>query len=130
MTTEALTLRGMERENLLGKLFDMALAEEEKDPVFLYKVARALLGHVQQRKYNAPRHDMDQNPEFFNEVVFPEIQRFARSQAEEDSLFADFLEHIVDAIVIDFYITLRREEEHNPQLIFQAPSAMSEVPLQ
>ena len=72
---------------------------------------------------------MAQIPPFFFEVVLTEIHEFARSQAEEDSLLAEFLEQIVETISMVFYQNLRKEEDRNPQLIFQAPSPMSEVPL-
>lgn len=123
--------RDIERQDLLRTLMDGAhnMQDTTGDPVFLFKVARAVLVHLQQRRKNFPRHDLADVPEFFSGVVFSAIEIFARSQVEADYLFAEFLKKILGSALSSFSAEMAKEQQTDPKLIFQVPSAMAEVPL-
>ena len=129
---EAWQKRGWERQQLLEGLMRETYDREEElgDPIFLFRLAKTILAHIQQRHWNAPRHDLNQMEDFFHEAVFPAIHELARSQAEEDALMAEFFEKLIKAVLQPFHSALLREENETPEHIFRAPSAMAEVPLE
>ena len=105
--------RGMERSLLLEGLMQQTYTEERarRDPVFLFRLASTLLVYLQQRHHNAACYDTPAKEDFFFATIFPKIQEFGKSQAEEDALVAEFWEMVVATAVVSFSDKLQKEEE-------------------
>ena len=127
---EAWHKRGHERQELLNGLMREAHEQQEdrEDEVYLFKLAATILDYLHQRKEQAPLRHM-RTSEFFSERVLLAISEFARTQEEADYLFSEFLKKVFESTQISFSAALTAQEQNHPQLVFHAPSAMTQVPL-
>jgi len=128
--TEAWIVRDMERQELRQKLMREAEAWEETEENrgrFLLRLAEAiaaLLVHKSEMRVPPTRASA-----FLFGKVTPEIESFARSEAEYWAILAMFLEKdVLPSALSSYYAELQRQEIEEPEVIFRAPSAMSEVP--
>ena len=129
--TQAWMKRSSERqalfESLMRQVYD---ADEEKnDPHFLFRFAKTGLSYLQQRRRNIPRHDMQDTEELFYKFR-TQITEFARSPAEEDEMVAQLTVKVLEAALQHFHSELSKDESEHPEIIFHAPTATSEVPLE
>jgi|SRR3989344_427342 len=131
MTTEAFTKRGMERQNLIDHFMRVAHEEEERrdDPTFLFMLVLAISEYLQRRRLNSPPRSITQEDGFLAGRFLIPIGIFSRSRREEDALLAKLLEQIVRSAVLHFHSQLQQEESYDPETIFRAPSAMTEMPI-
>jgi hypothetical protein len=133
--TEAFMKRGMERQQLLGGLMRDLLMEEERreDPTFLFEVGDVISEYLRQRRHNSPRHasrEISEDISFCAGLILERIRVFSRSQVEDDALVAEMFRKIVESETIRFLVELQKKEFSDPRLIFHAPSAMAEVPIE
>jgi len=126
---EAWIVRDIERQELRQRLMREAWkAAEENGGRFLLRLAETIVAFlVHKSKRNMPVT----SGQFLFEKVISEIERFARSPAENWALLAMFLEKdLLPSALNSYYAELQRQEIEEPEVIFHAPSAMSEVPLE
>lgn len=143
-TITAWQKREIERRNLIALLLGLAYRKSEefsKTPFHLI-IVRAIVNHLKERseEKHGRRVSGFEEPDLirdsgargpyhpFLREVQERITEFARSDAERDALYVRLLEKMIE--VGTFYITaeLRSEENHEPEKIFKASSATTEVP--
>lgn len=140
--SEAWVVRESERQTLLENLMRAAF-EKEREAIngsswFFLLLSAAIIRHLLSRRrpgrgsalssLTAGWLFLESVLKFFTQEVLPKIQEFSRTESEADALLVRFLERILQSGLTPFPAALMREEIFNPQEIFLAPSAMSEMP--
>ena len=74
-------------------------------------------------------HSMIYTIRFFLTEIVPKIDLFIRTPVEERVILAELAEKILKMLAAPLYSDLRNTEINNPQLVFKAASATTEVPL-
>ncbi|MBI2011020.1 MAG: hypothetical protein HYS89_02200 [Candidatus Colwellbacteria bacterium] len=126
--TEAWIVRDMARQKLRQELMWQVweAAAEEAGGRFLLRLAEAIVAFLNHKsRRDAP---VTRANEFFFEKIVPRINEFARTPAENRALLAMFLEKdLLPSALNHYYAVLQLEEFKHPELVFHAPSAMSEM---
>lgn len=132
-TAEAWQVRGSQRQDLIEELIQASYREEAEldDKSFHLGLASVIAEYLQDRRNEIAKPDI--RPDhfgFFFGAVLATIENFARTEVEKDALVAQFMEKMMAAGLSPFQAALLEQEMHEPEKIFHAPSAMSEIPLE
>ena len=105
--------------------------DDIKLKTFYLDLISDIIRHFRDLSRGAPENLGVQTDTFalFKEKIMPRVEAFARTDSEARVLLATLLKTLLDHGLRPFYHELQREKHENPELIFQAPSATSEVPL-
>ncbi len=138
--TEAWAKRGSERQELLQELMqEVYKAEEEggnkimggEERIgFELDLIQVIAAHLKQRIDPQDRpDDVDRfaSSFFFRDDLLPRVTEFSRAEEENKWLLFELMEKLEKSVGSYIQGKLLRLEQSNPQQIFQAPSAMTEV---
>lgn len=136
---EAYRLREIQREKFVENLLDKIRDNEDEDNNFRLRFALVLLRYLLCcQKENIKQGviyfigvggDFDV-VRFFLEEVEPLILEFSRAAAEANVICVQLLKALLNSALGRFHGELLALEISDPQLIFQATSAMAEVELE
>jgi len=131
---EAWQLREYQRQQLIEELVRGVhdWADELCDPSFYLEVVAVIISYLQDRQKGVSNPEVDgkKAPGSFFSTVLPSITKFARTEAEGDVLVATFLEKVLASGLSPFRSELQKQEMLTPEKIFDAHSAMTEVPIE
>lgn len=129
--TEAWQKREYERQQLIEGLVRKVHQRSVmiSDESFYLELALVVIEYLKDRHKDIAHPEIKKAdmPGNFFAIPLSGIVRFARTKAESDALIAQFLEKILVSGLNRFHSELTKQEIHNPELIFQDPSAMSDV---
>ena len=123
--------RESQRQELIEGLIQVSYQEEDslRDRTFYLKLASAIASYLKDRQkgITEPKTKTDKVGLFFASILII-MKHFAQTEVERDALIAEFLEKTVAIGTHPFQAALLSQEIHEPEKLFDAPSAMSEVP--
>lgn len=129
--TEAWQKREYERQQLIEGLVQKVHQRVDaiSDESFYLELALVVIEYLKDRHKGIAHPEIKKADMVGNFFAIPlsGIVRFARTKAESDALIVQFLEKILVSGLNRFHSELTKQEIHNPELIFQDPSAMSDV---
>lgn len=141
---EAYAKRGYERQELLRELMQKVhnteetagseenMSEEEKAE-FKFDLIQVIAGYLKQtihpQDHRPDNIDLFDSSFFFRVNILPRVSEFSRAEEENEWLLLELMGKLKEPL--DFYLhnKLTKLEYSDPQQIFQAPSGMTEVPL-
>ena len=142
--TEAWAKRGFERQELLEKLMQMvynvegrttssdeSMGEEERIE-FELDLIQVLAAYLKQKVYPQDRpDDIDRFAAsfFFRDEILSQVKEFSRAEEENEWLLLLLMGKLKESVDSYLHGKLAKLEYSDPQRIFQAPNAMTEVPL-
>lgn len=140
---EAYVKRQAERQELLRELMQTvynveegagnaeSMGEEERIE-FKLDVIQVIAAHLKQRVYPQDRPDnIDRfaSSFFFRDDILSRVGEFSRAEEENEWLMIELMGKLKESVNSYLHGKLAKLEQSNPQQIFQAPSAMTEVSL-
>lgn len=143
MATEAWVKRGAERQELLRELMQKVYGVEEgtggkesmgeeKRIWFKFDLIQVIAERLKQRVDPRDRqNDIDRftSSFFFRDEILRRVEEFSRAEEETNQFLCELMERLQKSIMSQFQGELSKLEFYDPQRIFHAPSAMTEVPL-
>lgn len=123
-------VREYQRQQLIEELSHNFYQKEINQETFSLELVSVIIGYLQDREKGILEPDFKKDAAgTFLTNSLSAITDFARTKAESDVLVIKFLKSVLDCGLSQFYTELNRQEFHYPEQIFNAPSAMSEVPI-
>ncbi len=124
---EAWSLRSIQRQKLLEELMHDIYEAEEKGSFKLLRLAQVIIRRLDGVGPENTDFIGDIPAEFFFERILPKIKSFVRAEEEANFLVAELLQRVLKSALVSVHSALSSLEIHNPQLIFHASSAMTEM---
>ena len=132
-TAEAWQVRGSQRHELIEDFVRASYQRETEvgDKTFHLGLASVIVKYLKDRQKGIARPEVKLGHcgIFFGAALIA-FKNFARTEAEKDALFAQFLEKVLAAGLNSFQAALTSQEIYEPEKIFHTPSAMSEIPIE
>jgi len=127
---DAWMVRGSERQNLLESLKREVMEKENNEEpgrhVFQYDLAHVLLQFLLNEEMVGCLTESIGNT-YFQCNVLPKTSGFARAKEERDVIICELLTWLVTSITSRFHSNLLHREIMDPQTIFRAPSATTQI---
>lgn len=124
---EAWMLREIQRQGLLEKVMREVYEAEEKGTFKLLWLVEIIIKYFDGMRPENTSFTANVPAQFFFERILPEIKSFARADEEANFLVAELLQKVLKSALMPIHSAKMALEMNNPQLIFNAPSAMTEV---
>lgn len=127
---QAWMIRSSQRQMLLETLKHRIMNAEEKRELRIdYDLAKICLVFLEfgGTMLRTPPNVGFDSWELFHETLLPSIEKFARAVEERDAMISDLLEWLIGSVTRDPRATLVRKEIAEPQTIFRAETATTEV---
>ncbi len=132
-TGEAWQVRESQRQELIEGFVRASYQRETEvgDKTFHLGLASVIVKYLKDRQKGIARPEvrLDHCGIFFGAALIA-FKNFARTEVEKDVLIVQFLEKVLVTGLNPFRTALTSQEIHEPEKIFHAPSAMSEIPLE
>lgn len=134
---EAWQIREYQRQQFLETLmrkvyqFNDRLDEIGDKPIFL-ELAGIVVKYLKNRQDKAKARQINSDPVgfFFEREVLAGVRNFSHTPIEEDALVAIFLKKVLNIALNPFRSELLHQEMTQPELIYNAPSRMAEIPFE
>ena len=121
---EAWIIRGMEREKIIKEVMGLIYEKAGDDNNIFFEIVEIATRHL--RKKSGYTGRISTTELFFNKIL-PLVQRFSRASEEERFIVAEISKKALNSGLMDCYSFLAKLEIDNPERVFCASSAMSEI---
>ena len=134
--TQAWVKRSSERQALLNNLMQQACDKGDElggadAKMFEFELMQVLLEYLKRRRVKVDQKEMESTAgAFFCNHLLARITIFSRAQEETEWLVGELLGKLLHSVQSRLAGELTKLEQLSPDQIFQAPSAMGEVPLE